>query len=152
MDGFDQDDTVEPFHERDGIAKPFVDQQVHRTVFTKQQKHGYGTDKRRHNQGNDTQSLDQNSATEIKPCREIRQRDRNNRREQHRHTGDVKRIQERFLEQRCTKEINKIDQSQVARIGILKGDVDDFGDWKDEKNEQKQSDAQGQGINTPTIL
>ena len=62
----DEDDAVEPLHERDPEPERIVEQQIDRAVAAEHELHRDGADERRHHQRHDAERLDQRRAAESK--------------------------------------------------------------------------------------
>ena len=61
----DEDDAVQPLHERDAEAEPVVEQQVDRAVAAVDELHRHRADERRHHQRHHAERVDQRRAAEI---------------------------------------------------------------------------------------
>ena len=149
MDAFDENHAVQPFHERNGKAEVFIEQQIDRPVLPEQQHHGHSPHERRHDEGNDAQRLDQDRTAEIEAGREIGQRQGEHRRQDHGHGRHVKGIEKGFLKQRGIEKIDKVNKRQGTRVGVLERHIDDLGNRNDKEHDQEQGQGQGNGAGTP---
>ena len=89
---------------------------------------------------NDAERLNDEGPAKIEPGREISERQGEDRGQHHRHGGDVKRVEERFLEQRGLEEVDEIDQRQRPRMRVLEGDIDHLGHGHDQEDQQKKAE------------
>ncbi len=140
MQGLDEDDAVQTFHERDLEAKVLRQQKVDRAVAAEQELHRDGADEGRHDQRDNADALDQRASTEVETGGDIGQRQGDNRCHDHGHRRDVEGVHEGTAEQRRAEEIAEILERQGSCMGILEGDIGHLQDGKDEKRQQEDCD------------
>ncbi len=137
----DENHAVQPLHERNAEAAAVVEQQVDRAAAAEQQLHGGGADEGRHDQRQHAERLDQHAAAELEAHREIGERQRDDRGEQHAHAADVEAVVERLAHQRELEERGEMRERQRA-VAVGERDVDDRDDRNHQEDEQKRRDRQ----------
>ena len=142
VDGLQEDDAVQPFHEADLEIEPLVEQQVHRTVAAEQELHRHRADEGRHDQRQEAQRLHQHGAAELEACREIGERQRQHRRPHDRHRRHVDRVPERAHEEVGAPEVEEIDEGESTAALFGEGDVDHRYDGYDQEDAEEQRNGQ----------
>jgi len=84
-----KDHAVQPFHKRDVDAEPVTQQQVHRAVAPEEELHRDGTRKGRHDQRDHPERLDDRGTAKLEACREIGERQGEDRRPDHGYARDI---------------------------------------------------------------
>jgi hypothetical protein len=95
----DEDDAVEPLHERDTKAEPLVEQEIDRAVAPVDQLHRHRAHERRHHQRDHAERVNERGAAKTKARQDGGERHRDQARERDRHGGDIDRVPERFAQQ-----------------------------------------------------
>jgi hypothetical protein len=141
VQALDENDAVQPFHERDPEAEPVHEQQVDRAVAPVDELHGHRADERRHDQRDHAQGLDQRRPLEAKTHGEIGQRHGDDRRHRDRHQGDVDRVPRRLDHDRGAEEIGEMDEGEAPPVP--ERDEDHGGDRHDQESDQEDRDRGG---------
>ena len=110
----DEDDRVQPLHDRQVDAEPVAEDQVERAAAAEQQLHRGGADERRHDQRQHAERLDQQCAAKLEARDEVGERQREDRGDHHAHAADVQAVVERLAHQREVEERLEVRQREAA--------------------------------------
>ena len=141
---FDENNAVEPLHERNAESEPIHHQEIDGAVAAVDQLHGHSAHKRRHDQGHDAERVDQRRAAEPEARENRRQRHGDQARHHDGHRRNIERVPERLAQQVGAEEIAEVNQGKAAlRMG--KGHHEDADDRDDQEGEQENRNHDHRG-------
>ena len=136
MQRLDEDDAVEPLHERNTEAAAIEQHQVDGAVPPIEELHRHRADEGRHHQRHHAERVDERGTTEAETGEDGRERNRDQARQHDRHRRHVDRVPEGLAQQAGGQEVAEVHEARPA-VGPGEGDDDHAQQWNDQEGQKE---------------